>query len=108
MFKKTCYACGAKVDKLYDGICLACFKEQHKPIEEIKPVKFKICNFTKQISYKNMYYDEEEIKEMLPDIVKKNIVINPFYKLEKIDIENFEVDGHMLRFEVIAHCDLEE
>lgn len=108
MFKKTCFSCGAKVDKVYEGICVNCLKQQQPPIQELKPINFKFCNFTKKISYKNYYYEQEELEQILPDIVKKYLIINPNYKLENVDIENFEIDGHKIRFDVIAECELVE
>lgn len=55
-----------------------------------------------------MYYEIEEIEEMLPEIIKKYIVINPYYKLQGVSIEDFEVDGHKLMFEIVADCEFED
>ena len=105
-FLKTCYSCGSKVEKLFDGICSECVKEQFPPIEQVKPINFKIDNMSGQISYNNIYYDVDKIEEMLPSIVKKNIVINENYVLNDLDIQNFEVKGSKLSFDIEVDCDL--
>ncbi len=104
MFKKTCFECGSKVDKLYEGKCSDCVKEQYPPIYEIKPLNLKICNFTKKIAYNNYYYEIDEIKKILHDIVRKNLVLNEQYNLVELYVENFEIDGHKVSFDIEVEC----
>lgn len=106
MFKKTCYSCGAKVNELYDGICGSCLKEQRPPIREVKHLNFKICNMSKKIKYKNYFYEQEEIEKMIPDIMKKQVIIDEAYKLKDLKVKNFEINGHNVSFDVEVDCDL--
>ncbi|MEC8339618.1 MAG: NMD3-related protein [Nanoarchaeota archaeon] len=106
MFKKTCFSCGAKVDKLYEGICEDCVKEQYPPIYEIKPMNLKICNVTKTICYNNYYQEFDEIKKILPDIAKKHVVLNPQYELVSLQVENIEIIGNKLGFDINVECEL--
>ena len=106
LFKKTCFECGGKVDKLYDGICVKCVKEQIPPISELKPLNFKVCNSTKKICWNNYYYTHDEIENLLPEIVKKNLIINKEYELIDILIENFEIEGNKVIFDLEVNCNL--
>jgi NMD protein affecting ribosome stability and mRNA decay len=99
-FKKTCFECGKKAEKLKENLCQDCFKEKISVIEEIKPINIKFCNMCKKIHYNNSLIELEEFKILLPNIVKKHLKINPNYKIEKIEIENFELDGVELDFDV--------
>lgn len=105
-FMKTCFSCGKKSQRLYDSMCEQCLKEQFPPIQEIKPINFKIDNMSKKISFKNAYHNAKEIEKMLPDIVKRNIVINEHYVLKELEIENFEIIGHKMNFDVVVDCDI--
>ncbi len=106
MFLKTCFSCGAKVKDLYEGNCEECFKKENPPISELKQINFKICNMSKKICYKSVYYDQEKIFKMMPDIIKKHLIINPHYILKDFQIENFEIEGHKVRFDLEVDCDL--
>lgn len=106
MFKKTCFSCGAKVDILFEGICEECVKEQYPPIYEIKPINLKICNVTKRISYNNYYHDFEELKKILPDITKKHVILNPQYELKELKLDNIELNGNKIGFDLEVDCEL--
>lgn len=106
MLKKTCFLCGAKVTQLVDSMCENCLKQERPPIQEVKPVSFKICNMSKKIKYKNAFHQQDEIEKMLPDIMKKQIVIDEAYELTNLDIKNFEVDGHKLLFDIEVDCNI--
>ena len=106
LFKKTCYLCGEKDDKLYEGMCEKCLQEEVPPIYEIKPIAFKIDNVTKEICYNDSYYTFEEIVELLPNIVKNYVVINEPYILKELEVLNVELDGHTLSFDVEVDCDI--
>lgn len=106
VFKKTCFECGAKVDNLYQGKCENCILETQPPILEIKPVTFKIDNKSKDIFYGSSFFKQEKIKEMLPDIMKKRVIINDFYILNDLWIENFQIKGNRIIFDVCVDCAL--
>ena len=103
---KTCFTCGNKVEKVYSGKCEVCLKEQNPPIKEIKPIKGNICNMSSKIEFHNTYYEQDEFEEKLPFLIKKNIIIDENYSLKDLEIENFEVDGHILKFDVVVNCDV--
>ncbi len=105
-FKKTCFICAAKESKLYDGMCINCYKEQNPPIKEIKPTNFKICNQCMRIHYNNALYSTDEIEEMLPVIMKSRVVLNEGYKLNELEITDFQRRGNKLTFDVEVDCDL--
>lgn len=107
-FKKTCFQCGSKVDKLYGSICKECLVKERPPICEIKPMNFKICNSCKKIHWNNQLLEVDEIETMLPNIAKKKVVLNSDYVLNNVIIENFEVVGNKLIFDVIVDCDFKE
>lgn len=106
MLLKTCFACGAKVKDLYESKCEECYKLSFPPIKELKPMTFKICNHTKRIWYNNVYHEPAYVQEMLPNWTKKNLILNDRYTLKKLDIENFEIKGHKLVFDVTVDCTL--
>ena len=108
VFKKTCCECGAKVDKLYEGKCEDCFTMIHPPIEEIKPITLKVDNKSKEISYNSHFYPANEIEQMLPNIMKKRVVLNELYNLNEVWIENFQIKGNKVIFDVCVDCDLKE
>lgn len=108
VFLKTCFNCGKKTEKTYENMCETCFKQINPPIANLKPINFKICNFTKQICYNSYYYPQEEILEMLPNIVKKKIEINPKYNLNQINIKDFQIVGHKVSFDIEVDCNLKE
>jgi NMD protein affecting ribosome stability and mRNA decay len=99
MILKQCFICGKKTNELFEGKCENCLKQNILLIKQIKESKFFICNHSKKICYKNSYYTKEDFLEILPKILKKNIVLNDEYKLNKIEIEDFEIDGHKLVFD---------
>ena len=105
MFLKTCFACGAKVKVLHEGQCESCISQERPPIKEVKPLNFKICNMSKKICYKNHYYEQEEIVDMIEDLAKKHVVLDEIYKLEALHVENFEIDGHKVTFDINVECD---
>ncbi len=106
IFKKTCFECGTKADKLYENKCEKCFKLENPPIQKIKPINFKICNMCKKIYYKNGLFTLDEIQNMIEMIAKKNTIINPFYKLKDLKVENFELEGNKISFDIEVDCDL--
>lgn len=108
VFKKVCFECGAKEEKLYEGKCLKCFKTDVLPIKEIKEINLKICNQCSKIHYNSGFYTVDEIEEMLPTIVKNRMIIDPNYILKKLDINNFEVRGSKLSFDISVDCDLKK
>lgn len=108
MFKKTCFECGAKVDKVYDSICIKCFRGNFPPIKEVKPINFKICNTSKKIAYKNYFYEAEDLEKILPDIVKKYVIMNEKYKLKDLNIHDFEIDGHKIKFDIEVDAEFED
>lgn len=108
MFKKTCYECGAKVDTLFEGLCNKCISEDSPPIQEIKPLNLKYCNSCKKININNQLITKEELIKRLPDIVKRNIKINKNYKLENLEIKNFNIEGDKITFDVGVNCELKE
>lgn len=105
-FLKTCFECGAKVEKLYDGICEICFKEHYPPIKELKPINLKVCNSCKKVHYNNQLLTIEELYELVPGIVNKRLTLHPQYELKDLKIENFEIDGHKVTFDVEVDCEL--
>lgn len=105
-FKKTCFSCGEKVETLYEGMCEVCFRAENPPIEEIKPINLKICNMCGKVHYNNHFYTVDEIEELLPNVVKKRIVVGENYKLDSLDTKNFEVNGHRISFDVEVECSL--
>lgn len=108
MFKKTCYECGNKIDVLYEGKCEKCFTSENPPISEIKPLNIKYCNHCKKINYNNQYYEPVEFVERIVDLIKKNIIINQNYTLKELKIENFEIIGEKVAFDIEVDCDLKE
>ena len=108
MFKKTCFNCGNKVDKIYNGLCEECFKTDNPPIKEIKPINIKYCNSCKKLAYSNQYYTQKEIEEKINDIVKKHTVLNDNYVLNSLEVTNFNIDGAKVNFDVEIDCDLNE
>lgn len=105
-FMKRCFSCGEKVEKLHEGLCEVCNKEQNPPIKEIKPANMKYCNECCRVHYNNIMRTMEEIEEMLPNIMKSRVILNPGYKLNSLDIHNFKRKGNKLSFDVEVDCDL--
>lgn len=106
VFKKMCFKCGNKVDKLYNNLCETCYKEENPPIKEIKPINLKICNMCKKVYYNNGLFFYEEIKSMLPQIVEKNIILNEGFVLNSVLVVDIELEGNKIKFEVEVDCDL--
>ncbi|MCA9496792.1 MAG: hypothetical protein KC589_07635 [Nanoarchaeota archaeon] len=105
-FKKTCFLCGAKEDKLYEGKCEDCFLEEKPPIKEIKPINLKICNMCKKIHYNNATLTIDDLEKIFPSVVKKNLILNSGFKLNELKIKEFSIDSNKLSFEVEVDCDL--
>jgi len=106
VFKKTCFECGAKVDILFQSKCEDCFVRDNPPIKEIKPISLKICNMCGKIHYKNGLFTLEEIENMIEMITEKNMVLNENYKLNNLFVNNFELNGNKISFDIEADCDL--
>lgn len=106
MFKKTCFNCGNKVDKIYEGKCEECFKIDSPPIKEIKPLNIRYCNMCKKLLYSNQYYTTKELEKRFPDIIKKNLVLNDHYKLNNIEIIELSLEVPKVTFDVEVDCDL--
>ena len=104
-FKRACCECGALSPTLINGKCEKCHIKEFPPIKEFKPITLHICNVTKQIAYNNIYYDQEEIIQKLPDIVESKIKLNDGYELVDIEISDIEVVGHKFMFNVSTQCD---
>jgi len=107
VFKKTCFECGEKVDSLKNGMCEVCFKEQFPPIKEIKTLNLKTCNVCGKISYNNHFYEVDEFEDMIPDIMKKRVTLNEGYVLNSIEVNDFEVKGAKVCFDVRVDCDFD-
>ncbi len=105
---KLCYSCGKKTQKIISGLCENCLKVDIPVVKELKEMNFKICNQTKKLYYKNKYFEEEEFKTLLPNFIKKNIILNDPYQLNEITIPFFEVDGHILIFDIEIDYDLKK
>lgn len=108
VFKKTCFECGAKEEKLYEGKCIKCYRGEVLPIKEIKETNFKICNQCSKIHYNSGLYTVDEIEEMLPSIILKRITLNKGYILKNLEINNFELKGSKLIFDIDIETQLQE
>ena len=108
VFKKIFFECGAKEDSLYEGKCIKCYKGEFLPIKEIKETNFKICNQCSRIHYDSGLYTVDEIEEMLPSIINKRIILNPGYTLKNLSIDNFELKGNRLVFDINIDTELNE
>jgi len=106
VFKKTCFECGAKEDRLFEGKCMSCFNQEIPPIEEIKQIKLRTCNMCKKIHYKHGLFTLKKIEEMIPVIVEKNLVLNKNYELKSLKIENFGLIKGRVCFDVKVDCNL--
>lgn len=105
VFKKTCFECGSKVDEVRENLCLDCYKELHPPIAEIKPLNVKVCTVCEKISYNNHFFEVVEFEELLPDIMKKRVVLNDGYRLNSVEIFDLQIRGRQLEFNVEVDCD---
>jgi len=105
-FKKTCFICGEKTEKIYSSMCEECFKEKFPPIEELKPLNVKVCNMCKKVNYSNHYMEPEEFEKRFPQIVKKNLIINDKYTLNDLKISNFKINGERVSFQLEVDCTL--
>ena len=100
MFLKTCFKCGKKCETLSeDNLCDDCLKGDSL-IEKLKLPNFKVCNYTKKIFYQNKYFEEDEILKMLPQIMRKNIVLSNNSKIENINIFDFEIKSNTMFFKL--------
>lgn len=104
-FKRKCCDCGTPTSVQINGKCEKCHCREFPPIEQFKTVTLHYCNVTKKIAYNNIYYEQEEMIEKLPHIVTSKIKLNKGYSLEDVEIENIEIDGHIMRFDVNIECD---
>lgn len=104
-FKRKCCECGKETQTLINGKCEECHCAQFPPIEEFKPLTLHFCNVTKKIAYNNIYYEQEDLLEKLPQIVTSKIKLNKGYTLNDVEIENIEIDGHIITFDVGVECD---
>ena len=107
LFKKRCFVCGEKADTLYESMCENCYKENHPPIKEIKSLNIKICNMCGKIHYNNSLYYYEDFIELLPDVMKKRVILNEGYKFIDLDIINLERIGNKITFDVQVKSELE-
>ncbi len=105
-FKKTCFYCGIKVDKLYESMCESCFRSNFPPIKNLKPLNVKYCNMCQKITINNSTFTPEEFKKRLPNIIKKNILINNKYNLKEVIIKDFKIKGNKVSFNLKVKCDL--
>jgi NMD protein affecting ribosome stability and mRNA decay len=108
VFKKSCFECGKKVDVVKESLCLDCYKEQNPPIKEMKPMNMKYCNICGRIHYNNYFYPVEEFEEVLPNLLKKRIEFSDGYKLNSIKVDDFEVRGSKIGFDVEVDVDFTE
>ncbi|MCH8519398.1 MAG: 60S ribosomal export protein NMD3 [Nanoarchaeota archaeon] len=106
-FKRKCCECGALSSSLIDGKCEVCHRAEFPPIKEFKPLVLHFCNVTKKIAYNNIYYTEDILFEKLPEIVGSKLELNKGYSLREIEIDEIELDGHLVRFKVNIECDFE-
>lgn len=106
IFKKTCIDCGSKVDEVKEGLCYNCYSELNPPIKEIQETNLKICNECRRIHYNNAIFTIDEIKEMLPNILKKRIILNEGYKLESLNISDFKIKNSKISFDINAETNL--
>ena len=108
-FKKTCFSCGKKFDTLLEGnICEGCFKEHNPPVKEVKPVNLKVCNQCGKIHVNNALQTIEDVEKMLPKMMKERVVVNVGYKLNDVEIKNFELEGNKIIFDLGIDCSLKE
>lgn len=105
VFLKRCFSCGEKVENLHKGLCEDCYKEEHPPISEIKPLNLKVCNQCGKIHYNNSLQTLDYIREILPNIMKNRVVLNDEYKFNSLEIKNFELKGNKIMFDVEVDCD---
>ena len=102
MLIRRCCECGAKAQRLYDNRCEACYQELFPPIKEIKPLNIKRCNQCGRFHLGNQLYDEAGLQEVLPQFVRKQLVLNPQYQLESLSIEDFSIEGEEVQFDVVV------
>lgn len=103
-FKRACCECGKKTNILIDGKCDECHTNEFPPIKDFKQITFQICNVTKKIAYNNMYYEQEKIIEKIPEIVESKLELNKGYFLKKLEVEDIEIVGHKVSFDVFVEC----
>ncbi|MFT4244140.1 MAG: NMD3-related protein [Candidatus Woesearchaeota archaeon] len=106
-FKRKCCECGALSSILIDGKCEKCHRIEFPPIKEFKPIVLHFCNVTKKIAYNNIYYKQEVLFNKLPEIVASKIELNEGYELRQIEIDDIELDGHKVRFQINVECEFE-
>lgn len=107
-FKRTCCECGKKTSILINGKCEECHCYEFPPIKEFRQITFQVCNVTKKIAYNNIYYPQDEIIEKIPEIVKSKLDLNDGYSLVDLEIDNIEIDGHKISFDVHIECEFNQ
>lgn len=107
-FKKTCFECGMKFEKLHNNLCENCFKEDFAPILEIKPLNIRFCNVCKKLYIGNSVVEKEEFIERLPNLVKKNLILNEGYILNDLIIKDFGIKNAKISFDIEVDCDLKK
>jgi len=105
-FKKTCFTCGNKVDKLIESRCEECYREEFPAVKEIKPVNIRFCNTCKKIYINNNLIEKKEIEERLLPMIKKNIHLNNNYTLENVKLSNFKFKGSKIIFDTEIETEL--
>jgi len=108
MFKKTCFVCGEKVDKVYHSKCENCFREEHPPIVEIKPINLKYCNQCKKVYYENHLMEISKVLETLNKVIHKYVVLDKNYILKDVKVSNFEIINSKVSFEIEVDSEFKE
>ncbi len=106
IFGKSCFECGKKTKSLICGKCHKCYKKSYPPVKEIKPINLKICNQCKKIHINNSLHTLDEIKKILPNIMKKKITLNEGYTLKNISITDIGLEGNKLVFSMKIKTDI--
>ena len=97
-----------KVDETIESMCFDCYKEQFPPIKELKPINIKYCNSCKNINYNNQNITSEEFEKRLPNIIKKNIILNKNYIFKDLKITDFSIVSNKIRFKFEVDCDIKK
>ena len=106
-FKRTCCECGIKTSILVNGKCEKCHCYEFPPVKEFRQITFQVCNVTKKIAYNNIYYPQEEIIEKIPEIVESKLDLNDGYTLSDLEVENIQIKGNKVNFDVFIECDFD-
>lgn len=103
---RVCISCGKRVDKLKDGLCSFCVEAENSPIEEVKQINIKYCNFCKKIFFNNRYYLPEEFEEVLNKSIGRYVKVNENYDLISVSVENFVYERGKIFFDVDVDASL--